>query len=254
VSPDELADIPTGSFRFLDCSDAADLSIRKKRLGRPCVIHISKPFRMSKVPVGREFWFEIMESKPWGKHLTEAPHCRITDDDKCPAIGVTWYECIEFCRRLSQKWGRKIALPTEAQWVHACKAGSSTIFPWGSDAIDDVAQNAAKGHAHFMEPLQKIAELRPAGELLPNGWGLYDMVGLVSEWVRDSYDVDDHNRIDNAYLEAEMTDPLFQGGVWRVLKGGAWCLGLNSACDLARPSRLPETEEFLNGFRFIEEL
>lgn len=221
------------------------------------MVHITKPFRMAKVPVDRVFWREVMGTSPWKPHISDKPYRRAPDDDACPVIGVNWHECMEFCQRLSQRWGKKITLPSEMQWVYACKAGSKTLFPWGLEEMDEMGDNVyveARNHAVFKGPLQRESTLTTAGVRLPNAWGLHDMIGLVSEWVRDTYDVNERNQIENSRLASEMVDPVFADGPWRVLKGGAWCLGLISACDLSRPTRMPESVEFLNGFRFIEEL
>lgn len=45
-----------------------------------------------------------------------------------PAIRVSWEEAMDFCKKLSEKTGRNITLPTEAQWEWACRAGSDDTF------------------------------------------------------------------------------------------------------------------------------
>ena len=70
------------------------------------------------------------------------------------------------------------SLPTEAQWQYACRAGCALTYYWGSNAntlYSDYMWFAgnAGGKNH------------PVGEKLPNGWGFYDMLGNVSEWVLD---------------------------------------------------------------------
>ena len=255
MKPEEiLVNVPSGSFDFLQCPPDYHPSYRQMSLGRPCRIHLSRPFRMAKVPVDRKWWFSVMKTTPWKRHITDKKNRCVPDNDNCPVIGVTWNDAMEFCSKLSLEWGRNVMLPTEAQWVHACKAGSTTVFPWGENSDKSKFNAEAKKYACFNSALEFEAELRPAGERLPNAWGLHDMLGLVSEWVRDEYCVDDANQIYNAHLTEEMTDPIFTDGPRRVLKGGAFCFGLLSACDLSRPHRLPDVDEFLNGFRIIEEL
>ena len=51
-----------------------------------------------------------------------------------PMYFVTWDEATEFCRRVSEKAGRTVRLPTEAQWEYAAQAGSRERFFFGADA------------------------------------------------------------------------------------------------------------------------
>ena len=45
-----------------------------------------------------------------------------------PVERVSWNDAVEFCRKLSEKDGKKYRLPTEAEWESACRAGTTTPF------------------------------------------------------------------------------------------------------------------------------
>ncbi|MHB1177469.1 MAG: formylglycine-generating enzyme family protein [Daejeonella sp.] len=96
-----------------------------------------------------------------------------------PAIGMTQYNAIQFCKWLYMNTGVFYRLPTEAEWEYACRAGSTTSYSFGNDTtrIDDYAwyNTNSKGKTH------------PAGTKKPNAWGLYDMHGNVAEWTIDQY-------------------------------------------------------------------
>ena len=48
-----------------------------------------------------------------------------------PAVLISWYEAVAFCRWLSQKLGMEVALPTEAQWEKAARGADGRVYPWG---------------------------------------------------------------------------------------------------------------------------
>ncbi|MCA8942625.1 MAG: SUMF1/EgtB/PvdO family nonheme iron enzyme [Planctomycetes bacterium] len=107
-----------------------------------------------------------------------------------PVEQVTWLAADALMTRSG------LDLPTEAQWEYACRAGSTTCFITGDDPASlagfaNVAdETALTVHASW----QYIRGIRdgwvspaPVGSYACNAFGLYDMQGNVSEWVRDPY-------------------------------------------------------------------
>ena len=101
-------------------------------------------------------------------------------DGGYPANSMSVDAAMMFCRWLYRKTGIFYRLPTEAEWEYACRAGSTTLYPFGNDVklLGQYAWYAANSKAKYQK----------AGQKKPNAWGLYDMLGNVSEWTLDQFD------------------------------------------------------------------
>ena len=127
---------------------------------------------------------------------------RFCPTEQHPVQHVSWFAAVRFCNWLSlkdgltscykrtgqkQKLGPRVyevwelvldaggyRLPTEAEWEHACRAGSETVFHFGNDRslLDRYAVHRAD-------------RPEPAGTRMPNVWGLFDTHGNVWEWCQD---------------------------------------------------------------------
>ncbi|RYG06408.1 MAG: formylglycine-generating enzyme family protein [Chitinophagaceae bacterium] len=112
-----------------------------------------------------------------------------------PVNSMSHHTAMMYCHWLYQKTGVFYRLPTEAEWEYACRAGSTTAYYFGDDAskLGDYAWFAANSKKKY----QKV------GQKKPNAWGLYDMLGNVSEWTLDQYTPEYYQQV-----AAKTTDPV----------------------------------------------
>ncbi|GAA1951816.1 formylglycine-generating enzyme family protein [Kitasatospora viridis] len=156
--------------------------------------------------------------------VTAGLYARVTGagaaaEEQSPAVGVSWWDAVRFCNALSRseglapayqladgdelgeedEEGRAIAwdrsadgyrLPTEAEWEHACRAGTTGPRYGSLDEIAWFRDNSAE-------------RVHRVGGRQPNPWGLYDTLGNAWEWCWDVYDAEVY-------------------GSYRVLRGGGW--------------------------------
>lgn len=129
-----------------------------------------------------------------------------------PVNSMSQFTALMFCRWLYEKTGIFYRLPTEAEWEYACKAGSTTAYYYGDDPkqLGDYAWFKGNSKNKFQK----------SGQKKPNAWGLYDMLGNVSEWTLDHYQED---RLQQ--LTGEPQDPRVAVNPVKypkVLKGGGY--------------------------------
>lgn len=120
-----------------------------------------------------------------------------------PVEYVSWDDCQEFCRKLSQKLGQQVQLPTEAQWEYACRAGTT----------GDYAGTLAEMAWYYDN---SGSATNAVGQKQPNAWSLYDMHGNVWEWCSDYYAEDYYSRSPTSDPENTEASSI------RVVRGGGW--------------------------------
>lgn len=157
------------------------------------------PYRLAAFPVTQAQYTQVTGERP-----------STAQGELLPVEGVSWLDAVRFCNALSQREGLApvyrlhpdaaqvewdtaaggYRLPAEAEWEHACRAGT-TEAQYGP--LDDIAWHRGNSQERPHE----------VGGRQPNAWGLYDTLGNVWEWCWDVYDAEVY-------------------GTYRVLRGGGW--------------------------------
>jgi formylglycine-generating enzyme required for sulfatase activity len=186
-----------------------------------------------------------------------AGHLPTLNGPRQPACRVSWGEAVAFCDWLSRKTGRKFALPDEAQWEWACRAGTDTAWSFGSSVQDSAAfANMADaalldlGNLASMEKVRPFFAVDPVNDRSPvsapvgsygaNAWGLRDMHGNVAEWTGSSYLPYPFRADDPRHAAAD---------VRKAVRGGSWRGRSDLARSGSRGSYWPWQKVFDVGFR-----
>lgn len=185
-----------------------------------------EPFYVMKHPVTQHLYNFVMheeEVEPNGGNL--------------PITEVSWIDSLVFCNELSRILGRTecytitnesestiysrgangFRLLTDAEWQYACKAGTKG---YRYERIDKIAWYRENSNGSAQQ----------VGRLLPNPWGLYDMIGNVWEWCWDLYDTERY-------------------GDYRVFRGGSWAEVENSCGSTTKRKSMPNFKIDDLGFR-----
>jgi formylglycine-generating enzyme required for sulfatase activity len=225
----QLALVPAGRFVMgappdLDMPDIDDETEHEVRL--------SRPFYMGVYEVTQGQYKAVMGANP-SEHAY---------GDDYPVDSVLCPEMIEFCRKLSARSGRTVRRPTEAEWEYACRAGTTTAYPFGIDAGKLTEYAWCKTNCPDLKT-------RPVGGKKPNRWGLYDMLGNVCECCADGYAPYPPGPVTDPATPIDGRDPVVRGG--HALAGPA-----EHYCRPTERSVWHESQnrDQMTGFRIVVEV
>ncbi|WP_428268200.1 SUMF1/EgtB/PvdO family nonheme iron enzyme [Haliangium sp.] len=188
------------------------------------------PFWLAETPVTNRQYEQFLQARP----ETREPRFwrnRQYNQAEQPVVGGSWLEAAAFCEWLAEVSGRRMVLPTEAQWEFAARGQDGRRYPWGNEPPDE-------SRAHYGKSWRENAALpvgsRPAGR---GPYGHLDLAGNVLEWCRDAWDEEVYTRRAAATLTiepyAEPPDDKPLNEVQRACRGGAFyrvARGLRAAC------------------------
>ncbi|MCB1826455.1 MAG: formylglycine-generating enzyme family protein [Candidatus Competibacteraceae bacterium] len=221
-------------------------------------VTLTEGFWLFDTPCTQALWEAVMEKNP----------SRFQGPTR-PVENVSWNDVQDFLARINARIpGLDLALPSEAQWEYACRAGTETAIYTGgleilgernAPALDSIAWYGGNSGVDFeldngqdssdweekQYPHTK-AGTRPVKLKRANPWGLYDMLGNVWEWCQDHWHGDYQGAPDDdsAWLSSDTS-------ALRVLRGGSWSYLARGVRAASRSRVLPVYRFDYLGFRCL---
>jgi formylglycine-generating enzyme required for sulfatase activity len=225
---------------------------------------------------------DLMGFTPLPKHWKDGkiPEGR----ENHPVVNVSWEDTQKYCEWVGKMTGRKVKLPSNAQWEKAARGPKSYRYPWGNDWNPENCNCAGtwapkfglKANPDGVVPgwsewsvSPKLNEAMAAGWCFTtpvgayprakSGYGCYDMAGNVQEWCvdwckKDYYKLKDAN--ENPQGPSEEQGDLYvekgkKGVKTRSLRGGTWFSASRHCNSLNRGGTTPTTVHDGIGFRVV---
>ena len=145
-------------------------------------VTLSKGFYLGKYEVTQAQYEAVMTGNAYGLSATPS---QFNGNSNRPVENVSWSDAQKFLTRLNAQqsanlpFGWAYVLPTESQWEYACRAGTTTAYPWGATNDASKANTQSSG----------INQTTDVGQYAANPWGFFDMIGNVFEWTKDFHAV-----------------------------------------------------------------
>jgi formylglycine-generating enzyme required for sulfatase activity/3',5'-cyclic AMP phosphodiesterase CpdA len=191
-----------------------------------------QPFYLGRYPVTNAEYARYLKDNPKAKEPGYWADRRFNQAQQ-PVVGVDWEEA---CRYVQWAGGR---LPSEAEWEYAARAGTTTLYFWGDEQ--------AEADSYAWHGGNSQGATHPVGEKQPNGFGLYDMVGNVWEWVQDHW----HDNYQGAHKDGSAWEA--GNGGRRVIRGGSWYGGTGNLRPADRDGGTPGYRDDDLGFRLAQD-
>jgi formylglycine-generating enzyme required for sulfatase activity len=232
----DLVLIPAGSFIMGSPESEAD---RDDNEGPQHEVKIAHAFYIGKYAITQAQY----------QAVTGYNQAQFKTFDRQPEECVSWTDAQNFCTQASKRTGKKVRLPTEAEWEYADRAGTQTVFWVGDDLSSTQANFNGKEPYGKGEKGPRLEKTAIVGSYKPNAFGLYDTIGNVGEWCQDSY----HDSYNNAPADGSAWETGADPEI-RIYRGGAYDSSAASCRSAARyAAERKNNRNSRIGFRVVVE-
>jgi formylglycine-generating enzyme required for sulfatase activity len=210
---------PHGEPEWITISEGAFWMGGKYENEKPIHQVILPEYKISRVPITNYQYSLFLKSTrhPHPNHWIEG---RLPKDlESHPVVNVSWYDALAYCNWLGKVTGKKIALPSEAEWEKAARgAKDKRLYPWG-----DVFYRT-QCNSHYLG----INNTTPVGVFLEGAspYSVLDMSGNVWEWTRSLWG-DDWEKPSPTFKypyepdDKDRENLAAESNIRRVIRGGA---------------------------------
>ncbi len=234
--PSNMVFIPPSTFMLGSPTNEQDRNLNE---GPQTAVILTHGYWIGKYEVTQGDYLAVVGSNP-----SDFP-----GDLSRPISSVNWMDATNYCALLTQREllagrilpGTRYRLPTEAEWECAARAGTTTRFSYG----DDPAYASVTSYGWFLDLGNPDLIVHPAGQKLPNAWGLFDVHGNVWEWCLDNFGtLPGGTRIDPTGPPSSLLRD-------KVIRGGAYDYPNSSCRSASRLFRFPLFPDSDVGFRVV---
>ncbi len=275
-SPDMIV-LPIGTFRMGSSNDepGSEADEQPQR-----TITFKHGFAMSRTEITVEEFGRFVQATHFKTDAEQSGHSMVYDEAKGkleardgvtwrddhggqkaapgqPVLHVSWEDAQAYTIWLSKETARLYRLPSEAEFEYGLRAGSTDAYPWRGGAppkrIGNLAgSDPSPSGRHWGDAFAGYSDgfwgPAPVAQFDPNVFGLFDMIGNVSEWTQDCWH--------DSYRRAPETGVAWvnPGCTKRVVRGASWASSPAQARSAYRTSADVESGNSRLGFRVVRDL